>query len=247
MSRLTRKEIKRDEVLETLTSIMHWLGDNSRNILVGLGVVLLLILAGAAYYGYRQGREAEAGELLAEAVDVLAAPAGPGADGAGGGESFVDERARAARGREILDQVRSDFSGTSAARIARVYLGELAASEGSYEVARDHWESFLEGREGDMLASTVKVNLMSLDRLEGRGQDLITRLREEVESGSSSLPQDVLLYQLALTQEHEGDTAGARDTWSRLADEHPMSPFAQEARSRSGDAGLLPEATFPGA
>ena len=157
--------------------------------------------------------------------------------------------ARNERARQMFEEVQAEHSGTAAAAIADVYLGEIAADQGALTDAREHWESFLEGRGDDMLAATVRVNLMTLDRAEGRSEELAGRLREELAGAGSTLPADVLLYQLALTQEDLGDDEGARATWTRLAEEQPTSPYAAEAARRSGaGSGLpMPGATFPGA
>jgi predicted Zn-dependent protease len=58
-----------------------------------------------------------------------------------------------------------------------------------------------------------------------------------LEGPEMDLPQDVLLYQLALTQQELGLEPESRQTLQRLVDEHPQSAYAAEAQSELG-AGL---------
>ena len=75
---------------------------------------------------------------------------------------------------------------------------------------------------------------MSVDRAQGRGQELVTRIRAMLEETESDLPQDVLLYQLALTERELGLEEEARSTLQRLLDEHPQSIYAGEVRVELG-------------
>jgi len=54
--RLTRKEIKRDQVQETLAEIMEFLRENLRTLLMLGGLVLLAVGVAAAYWSYRDTR-----------------------------------------------------------------------------------------------------------------------------------------------------------------------------------------------
>ena len=70
----------------------------------------------------------------------------------------------------MFDEIRANHDGTDAADIAAVYRAELATREGDLAQARELWEGFLERQKDHMLAAEVQLNLMSLDRLEGRGE-----------------------------------------------------------------------------
>ena len=65
--RLSRKEIKRDEFLESVGEAFDYIRGHSRALLLGAAGVVLLVVLGAVYYAWRQGREAEADRALARA------------------------------------------------------------------------------------------------------------------------------------------------------------------------------------
>jgi outer membrane protein assembly factor BamD (BamD/ComL family) len=134
----------------------------------------------------------------------------------------------------MFDEVRSDHDGTDAADIAMVYRAELATREGDLALARELWEKFLERQKDHMLVAEVHLNLMSLDRVEGRGDELITRLNSMLDSPDrKDLPTDVLLNQLAITLEDSGREEEARRAYRRIIDEFPTSPYVDGARARA--------------
>ena len=233
--RLTRKEIKRDQVQEALSGVMEFLRDNLRSLVLMAGLVLVLIGAVAAYRSYSEGKEIEAREELARAIRIYSAPIGEALDPADSSNpTFDDVASRDEAARRQLEAVLEEFGGSDSAAIAKAYLGESAARSGDLDRARQLWTEFLESQGNHMLASEVRLNLMSVERVQGRGQELVTQIRAQLEEPETDLPKDVLLYQLALTQRELGLDSEARLTMQRLLDEHPQSVYAGEARAELG-------------
>ncbi|MDX1502493.1 MAG: tetratricopeptide repeat protein [Thermoanaerobaculia bacterium] len=214
-SRLTRKEIKRDEVLETLGGFVGFLSRHGRSLLIG-GVALVVVAIGALIWiQVRAARAERSSEALAEAVELLE----------GSAEAGV-VRAR-------LEEVRKRYAGTDAADLAAVYLADLAAGEGDLEGARALWQEFLDAQGDNLLAVQVRVNRMAVDRALGRGEEVAAELEAMVDDEEAPLPQPVALYQLAVTLESLGRADAARDAYERVADEHAASPLAAEAERRA--------------
>lgn len=233
--RLTRKEIKRDQVQEALVGVMEYLQENIRSLLLMGGVVLLAVGAVVAFASYQEGKEIQASEQLAKGIRISSAEISQTPDPSDAtNPSFADVESRDAAARQQLELVIHDFGSSDAAAIARVYLGELAARSGDLDGARELWQTYLEKHGDSMLSAEVRVNLMSVDRAQGRGQELVTRIRAMLEETESDLPQDVLLYQLALTERELGLEEEARSTLQRLLDEHPQSIYAGEVRAELG-------------
>ncbi len=228
--RLTRRQIKRDEVRETLGSGIHFLVEHWKSVVyavVALGV-------GAGVRSYQASRELQASDKLARAVLVLQATIDPSTADPNHPDAptFTAEADRDAKAEELLDRVQQEFSSTDAAAVASTYRGALAARQGDFETARSHWQEFVR-RPGDhMLATEIRRNLMALDRQQGRGEGLAAELRSMVESGESPLPPDMVLFELAVTLDSLGDD-GAAEIYRRLADDYPESPYAAEARGRT--------------
>ena len=242
MSRLTRREMKRDEVAEAFGRTVEYSRSHARTILlIVIGVVALAIAIGAAYAG-RLRAIARTNEDLVAAMRVYEAPVD--AEAAKPDDphepSFATEEARRERARELFEEVR-DGSGATA-DVALVDLGQLAAEGGDTAAARELWRRFLDRHEDHLLAGSVRVSLIGLDRAEGEAErvaaDLETML--ELSPEERPLPGDVVLYELAQTYEALGRDEDARSIYQRLVEEYPRSSFGMPAREKAGPAAGAP-------
>ncbi|MDH3524459.1 MAG: tetratricopeptide repeat protein [Acidobacteriota bacterium] len=214
--RLTRQEIKRDEVMEGLSRAVEFLRRHGRALGIGLLAVVVVIAGLAIWRVVSAGREERANLALAEALSGVTA-----ADGELGAA------------REALEGVAERYGSTGPGAVAAAYLGTIAAREADYETARSYWERLLDRRADDALAAGVERNLISLDRAEGRNDALAERLRAALAAGTSALGEDALLFELGRTLEDLGQVEGANEIYGRLLEEHPTSLFAAAARERT--------------
>lgn len=247
--RLTRKDMKRDELVEALGRSRSFVETHARLlVLIAVGVAVL-ILAGAGGWWWLAHQEAEANADLTAALEVLRAPVGEGAVPLeAGGPTFPDAAARRARGEELLAEIRSSYRFADAADVAAVYLGQIAAEKGEADRARELWREFVEEHDDHLLADQVRVNLLHLDRAAGQGEQVLAELTAMLDAppDGRALPGDVVLAEMARTLEELGRDEEALDRWRQLAEEYPASPYAVEAQQAAGPAGpsALP-AGFP--
>lgn len=235
--RLTRQEIKRDEFVEALERSASFVERNARMLIAGAVALLVVLLAVFGIYWWLDAQETKAGLALAEALEVYRAPVGEAAEGEDPG--FPDEAARRTRAAELFTAVQEEYGSTDAADVALVYLAQIAAEEGNLERARNLWQGFLDEYDDHLLAGQVRVNLIHLDRTEGRTEELVQRLETWLAATPEErpLPADVVLWELARTYEELDRTEEAEDTYRRLAEEYPTSPYAAEARQKAPGAG----------
>ena len=236
--RLSRKEIKRDEFMETVGGALEWIQVHARTLLGIVAAVVVAAIVMALFYSFSQRREERADEALAAALIVYQAPVDPATANADdpSAPTFVDAVSRSQAAEPLFQGVRDDFGGSDAGLIATAYLGQIAAERGDTQRARAMWEEFV-GKAGDhMLAAEVQVNLMGLDRSEGRGDELVTRLRAMLSGADDGLPHDLLWYQLALTLDSLGRDGEAREAYQRLVEDFPQSAYAATARQHTGSA-----------
>lgn len=234
--RLTRKEIKRDEFVEALEASASWMERNARWLLIGTGVVALVALIGAGVFFWLESRAEAANQQLAEALEVYRAPVGDAAaEAEDDTPTFADEAARRQRARELFTALREDYGSSSAADVAAVFLAQIAMDEGDAESARELWQGFLEEHRDHVLAGEVRVNLIHLDREQGRSEEVVGDLENRLAAPAEErvLPADLILWELALTYEELGRQEDAESTYGRLAEEYPRSPYAQAARTRA--------------
>ena len=235
MSRLTRQEMKRDEVREWMVGVYEWLYDHLRLIIQIAVGVLILGVAGVLVWSWMQNRDNRARQALADAMEIYQAPVVEAAEAQPDDEdapSFASEEARRTRARELFDVVHDSWSSSESARIASVYLGRIAQEEGDLERARELWSSYVEARETSALTGMVYLNLWSLDRQQGRQEQVEQEIRAQLDATSARLPEDTLLYELGVTLEDQGKTEEAREIFERLVEDHPTSPYTTDSRQR---------------
>lgn len=233
--RLTRKEVKRDEVRESMARIFDYILGH-RGLLIGiLSGVVILIAAGAAIAHFGNVRQAKAQALLAEAIESYSSVR-DGELGRSFGEEAMspgETKTTLEAAKESLESLRSEFGNSNAAEVALIYLADIAVRTGNLDEARTNWEEYLSGNAGHMLAAQVQANLFALGREQGRGESVEAELRALLTQTKAALPEDALLYQLGLTLESVGKSTEAEEVFARLVEQHPQSPFAREAQQHT--------------
>lgn len=234
--RLTRKEIKRDEFAETVGRGVEYAEGHYRGIAMAIGGLILLALLVFGISSYLKSRNVKANEALSDAMKVYEAPIDEAAAKPNDPKSpsFASEQAKRTRARELFAKIRSDYGSSDAADVAAVYLGQIAAQEGKLDEARELWADFVDEHEEHILGGEVRLNLMALDRQQGKGEQLVTQLRGMLEQSEPPLPQDVLYHELGVTLTQLGRPKEAVEAYQKILDEFPQSPYRAEAQEQIG-------------
>ena len=232
--RLTRKEIKHDEFTEVMGRSVEYAGTHSRGLLFAAVGAVALVALGVGIYFYLGHRAGLASEALGEAAKVYKAPVTPvGAKPDDPKEpTFADEASRRARAKKLFEEVRDHYGFSDAADVAAVYLAQIATEEGDLARARQLWTAFVDHHQDHMLAQECRLNLFRLDRQQGKGEELIGRLRPMLDDPDSSLPQDVVLFELGQTYEQLSRKPEAVASYRRILDEFPQSAYRQSAQEQ---------------
>lgn len=238
--RLTRKEIKhevqKDSFVNIIDHTVEYAESHTRSILL---IVAALVVVGlgtwgvVAYFGHRS---AASNRALAKAIDVakaevVATDAKPDAPDH---PTFADAATRDAKAKELFELVRADFPRSDSADIAGVYLARYAADSGDLARARELWQAFLDHHSDHALAAEVRINLMQLDRQQGKAEQVAAALEKMLDEQDKPLPEDTILYELALTREQLGKHDEALSAYQRIVDEYPRSPYVSEAQKKVG-------------
>jgi predicted negative regulator of RcsB-dependent stress response len=232
--RLTRKEIKRDEFADVVGRSVEYAGSHVRSIVYAAVAVIVILALGFAFYSYRNHRQEAASQALSKATKVYQAPVVATGSKPADAEapSFPTDEARRAAAKTALEKVRSDYGSTDAADVAGLYLAQLAADAGKLDEARKLWNDFVDAHKGSMLAAESRLNVLALDRKQGKAEDVVKELRAMLEKGDAPLPQDVILHELAATLEQLHRPQEAIQSYQRILDEFPQSPFRSDAQQK---------------
>lgn len=221
-ARLTRQEMKRDRVMESIGSFFQYLWSHPKGILMSLGAVLIVAAAGAGVFQYRAHRGEQANTLLAEALESLQ-PAATQA-GTAEGDTAVTTESNREEGLEQLRRLIDEYGSSGAAAAARLLLAEEAATAGNVERAVELWNE-VGSRRSNVLAMEAELNLIEHLRASGQSEAVVERLRGELDQGSGALPEDAVMGELAETLEALGRTDEADTIRQRLRERHPQSPW----------------------
>jgi predicted negative regulator of RcsB-dependent stress response len=256
MSQLNRRDMKRDELATAMGRGVEYAESHARTLVTAIGVVLAVALLAALWFMYRSNRDEKANVALAQAIKVYQAPVDPAAPKPDDPQAptFADEAARRTKAKGLFEKVYDDFGSTSAGDVAAVYLGQIALGEGQPDRARELWNGFVKEHGDHLLAGETRVNLFRLDRNTGKAEEVSKTLTAMLDQAEPPLPQDVILGELAATQEQLGKKQDAVQSYQRIIDEFPQSPYARDARqkiaeldpSRAGAGGGLPGGMPPG-
>lgn len=236
--RITRKNIRRDEFMETMEKGVVYTQSHVRTILISAGALVAVILVGWGVFAWRSSTRLVANDALAAAMKVWnagidAAAPKPGADQ----PTFASEEAKRKRAQELFEALVKEHGGSTPGDVGKLYLASIAIEQGQAERARELWKSYAEAHASDMLAASVQLDLLRLDRSQGKAGQVVDDLRRLIGDSQHAVPLDTLLYELAKTLDQQGKTDEARQAWQRISDEFPRSPFAAEAQRAGGAAG----------
>ncbi len=237
---LTRKDIKRDPLAQAVGDTVDYAASHSQLILKSLGALLGLAVVVGLVMTYLNQRKSSAAEGLAAAMKVYGAEidaASPQPDDAKK-PTFKDEASRRAKAQELFAKVVDSYGGTPAGRVASAYVGNIAAASGDLATAKSRWQAYADQAGNEPLAAQVRLNLLRLDQAAGNDSAVAERLEAMLkQTGEKSMPEDVILFELATVHEKLGKTDDALAAYQRIIDEFPQSGYGQESRQRAAVLG----------
>jgi TolA-binding protein len=229
MKRAERHHLKENELQRLALAARHMYIDRKRETTgVLVGALALAVIAGG-YFLWSERRQSRAHGLLAEAIVVQDARVSPPGTPAAAG-TYPTERARmqaaAAKFKTAADAYPSTDAGIYARyqeAVDQVALGNVAAATAAYqEIIR---------REGDSVnGQMARLGLAEAQALAGQYDQAINTFKEMAQRKDGPLPIDGILMQLGRTYREAGKPADAQQTFNRIVQEFPDSPFNQEAK-----------------
>jgi len=219
--RISRKELKRDEVAEAAVEARNWLEDHLSEVLKWGGIVVAVVLVVVAWQAWSRhsanvGREMLAGGIAAyeEAVST-----GVGFEGV----LVTFDEALDKAGNRPAGQLARFYRGATLFRLDRLDEASTALEEvvGSTKIS-------------PTLAATTQSMLARVYVAAGRHEDAVGILSGAVESDTPGFPQDQALLELGRLHASVGRDELARESWQRVLDEYPASAAASEARRLLG-------------
>jgi tetratricopeptide (TPR) repeat protein len=224
--RITRKQLKRNELVETMGRTVDYVSHHRRGVTEAMvaGAVAVALVAG--FFLLRTYREAQAGRELSAGLAALGTPLAGQPAAAGAPKTFPNEAAREKEAQTHLRKA-ADHPSTAAGQAAALVLAVRTQTSGSEEMFAKT------AREGKAeVATSAELDAARLLAAQGKKTEAIERLKRAIDSSASPAPKDALLFALGEIYEDAGSASDARATFQRLVTDYPNSPYRNDARQK---------------
>ncbi len=223
--RISRKEIKRDEIVETAGDIGEWLEEHWPEVLKWGGAVVVAVLLAVTWRAWSNHSQSVTQETLSGGIgtyeQALAAP--------------EPTPAKLEEALATFDTVIERAGRSQAGQLARFYRGATLFHLGRLdEAATVLAESLAASREMPTLAATTQALLARVFVAAGRADEAISLLTAALDEPSTLLPQDETLLEIGRIHAGAGRHEQARAAWQRVVDEFQAGSAAHEARRLLG-------------
>ena len=229
MARITRRQLKRNELAETFGRGVDYVSHHRRGATEAIAAVVAVLLLALGFVLFRGWRERSAGRDLSEALAILEAPLASDPAAATAARTFptaADREKEAARHLEAA----AKKGGTEAGRAARLIVA--ARSDKPADAVKELTQVARDGTRE--VAAAAEIDAARLMAATGKTNEAIERLKRAIEAPQAAAPKDALLFLLAETYEKAGNAADARATFQRIVNDYPNSPYRTAAREKLG-------------
>jgi predicted negative regulator of RcsB-dependent stress response len=233
MKRTERHHLKDNELAKVAASAQRVV-EQRQGLITGLVVGVVVVSASILGYMTWQNRViAGADAALAEALTVAEARIGPapaaGSKGSGG-LSFETARARNQAALTKFKVVADEYPGTESGIFARyrqaatyMALGEPASAATTYQQVVDRADNKLYGQ-------MARLGLAEAQAQTGQYEQAIATFKLLADRKDAAVPIDGVLIRLGRAYLDAGKPADAEQTFNKLVQEFPDSPFSGDAR-----------------
>jgi predicted negative regulator of RcsB-dependent stress response len=229
MKRAERHHLKENELQTFARDVRDQFEGRQREAMLGLAAVGVVVLLAIAFFAWREHQQTQAATLLAGAVAVKDARIGPPGT-AEQGLRFNNERERAQAALTKFKVAADAYPSTDAGLYARLEeaatymtLGNAAQAAGAYQQVVDKAGSSIYGQ-------SARLGLAGAQAAQGQFDQAINAFKELAQRKDGPLPVDGILMQLGRTYLDAGKRTDAQQTFNRLVEEFPESPFSGDAR-----------------
>lgn len=228
---ITRKELKKDEIRETLTHGAEAIASHQRQIWIYGGVALVAVLAVLGWRFYTQKQTARASLALADAMKIYQARIRTAAEPAQPDEvTYIDEKNKYGDADKKFMEVANRYPRTRPGQLARYYAALSLERLGRYDEAENDLKS-LESSRDESLSALARFKLAQVYDEAGKGPEAVQLYKELADKPTLFVPKPVVLLALA-DHYSSSDPAQASKLYNQVKSEFPDTQAAQQADER---------------
>jgi outer membrane protein assembly factor BamD (BamD/ComL family) len=232
MKRTERRHLKDNELASLAATARQTLEERRGQLTAVLVGIVVIGAAAAGYFAWRGSVQGRAHALLAEAIAVEEArvgpPPAPGTPSTG--LSFNTEREKHQAALTKLKVVADEYPSTDAGLYARYREAATWMALGNPKEAVTAYQQVIDRAGDTMYGQMARLGQAEAQAQAGQFDSAITIYKEMSQRKDGPLPIDGILMQLGRTYIEAGKPADAQQTFSRLVQEFPDSPFSGDAK-----------------
>lgn len=236
---LSRKELKKDEVRETLAHGAEAVLTHQRLVAVVVGIALVIALSIFGWRFYTERQTVKAAAEFSDAMKVFQARIRtPGETAEPGEVTYVQEKNKYEDGLNKFSSVADRYPRTRPGQLARYYAALCLEHLTRNDEARKALEKLMGGGDEDF-AGMARFELAQLDDRIGKGDEAVTLYRQLIANPGALVPKPVVMLALASHYGKSNPTEAAK-LYNQIKSEYPDSGVSEQA---SQQLELLPGKT----
>jgi TolA-binding protein len=232
MKRVERQHLKENELQNLARQAREVYEGRKRETTMLVGIAVAVGAVAIGYIAWREHVQSQAHALLADAVVVLEAPISP--PPAPGqpqqGVRFATERERAQAALTKLKIAADAYPSTDAGLYARYQEGATLVALGNPTLAVAAYQQVVDRDGRGIYGQMARLGLAEAQARAGQFDQAIRTYQDLSQRKEGPLPIDGILMQLGRAYLDAGKRTEAQQTFNRLVEEFPDSPFNADAK-----------------
>ncbi len=230
MKRAERQRLKQNDLGALTRQAQDLFTERKREFTWLAAAVVVVGAAAIGYWAWQQREEHGVHALLAEAMIVQETRVGPPPAPGTAGRSFPTERERAQAAIVKFKAAADAYPSTDAGIFARYQEASTQMALGNPGEAVKAYQQVIDRAGNKLYGQTARLGMAEARARSGEFDQAITTYKELAQRKDGGLPIDGILMQLGRTYRDAGRASDAKQTFNRLIEEFPDSPFNADAK-----------------
>ena len=232
MKRTERQHLKENELEMLARQTRELIEARRRETTMIIGAVIVVAAIAIAYFAWHAHVQSRAHDLLAQALAVQDARVGPPpAPGQpANGLYFPTERERSQASVTKFKIAADAYPSTDAGIYARYQQAAALMALDDPKGAAAAYQQVIDRAGDSIYGQMARLGLAEAQAKSGQYDQAINAFKELAQRKDGPLPIDGILMQLGRAYLDAGKRTDAQQTFNRLVEEYPESPFTGDAR-----------------
>jgi predicted negative regulator of RcsB-dependent stress response len=222
---LSRKELKKDEIRETLSQGADAVLSHQQLTLYILIVAVVVALSVFGWRAYMERQTVKAAAAFDSALKASQAPVG--APPTAGQQSYADENKKFTDVEQKFSDIASSYPHTKPGQLARYYAALSLEKLNKNDDARKTLQGLAGGKDEE-LAALAQFELAQLDDRTGQADEAVKLYQQLIAKPSVLVPKPLVMLTLASHYGQNNPTEAAK-LYAEIKTEFPGTPIADQA------------------